>query len=79
MVDLLLLPFHLAAALLTFAGRIILFPVRLVFNLALGFVIFLGSLFLAVGILLALFLGGLASGVILCLLGLGLLLISCRR
>jgi hypothetical protein len=37
MVDLLLLPFHLAAALLTFAGRIILLPVRLVFNLALGF------------------------------------------
>ncbi|HHY36385.1 MAG TPA: hypothetical protein GX518_01705 [Firmicutes bacterium] len=79
MLDLLLLPLHLAVALLGFIGGIILFPLRLAFKLTLGFVAFLGGLFLLGGILLALFLVSLVPGIILGLLGIGILLTLRRR
>ncbi len=79
MLELLLLPVHLGLALLTLAGSIILFPLRLIFNLAFGLVAAIGGLFLVGGILAALVLVSLAPGTILLLLGIGILLTLCRR
>ncbi len=78
MLELLLLPFHLALAILSFIGSLILFPLRLAFKLTLGFIVFLGSLFILSGILLALLLASLSPGLILFLLGLGILLTRSR-